>query len=135
MKALVAILFFLFLFCSPLLAQVWTVDDEIDEVEFIVERITRMQQKTDPSSIQYTFYVDKLKYLENRLSLLRQAKDGDVSAGQTLMLNDERCTKLIDFSARLLGISGSSFTDYLRQCNARAKMLNDLSGQTQNEGE
>ena len=133
MKALVTIPFFLFLFSSPLLAQAWTVDDEIDEVEFIVERITRMQQKTDPSSIQYTFYVDKLKYLENRLSLLQEAKDGDVSAGQTLGLNEERCTKLIDFSARILGISDSSFIDYLRQCNARTKMLNELSGLTEKE--
>ena len=127
MKALVTMLFLLFLFSSPIFAQGWTVDDEIDEVEFIVERITRMQQQTDPSSLQHTFYVEKLKSLENRLSLLRQAKDGDVSAGQTLMLNEERCTKLIDFSARLLGISDSSFSDYLRQCNARLKMFNELS--------
>ena len=133
MKAFVTVPFFLFLFSNPLFAQVWTVDDEIHEVGFIIERMTRMQQETDPSSIEHTFYVDKLKYLENRLSLLQESKDGDVSAGQTLMLNEERCTKLIDFSARLLGISGSSFSNYLRQCNARLKMFNELSGLTEKE--
>ena len=133
MKTLVIMLLFLFLFSSPLFAQVWTIDDEIHEVEFIIERMTRMQQQASKSSIEQAFYIKKLHVLEIRLALLQRAKDGDGLAARILLLEEERCTNLIDFSARLLGLRHVEFTRYLDQCNARLKMLGDL-GKKSGEG-
>ena len=131
MKTLVTtfLFLFLFLFGSSLFAQTWTIDEEIHEVEFIIERMTRMQQQAGPSHVEQAFYIKKLHVLDIRLSLLQRAKDGDDLAAQILLHDEERCTNLIDFSARLLGISEAAFTRYLDQCNARLKMLGDLRKQ------
>ena len=126
MKTLVTTFLFLFLFSSPLFAQIWTIDDEIHEVKFIIERMTRMQQQAGQSHMEQAFYIKKLHVLEIRLALLQRAKDGDDLAARILLLDEERCTNLIDFSAQLLGLSEAAFTSYLDQCNARLKMLGDL---------
>ena len=126
MKAIVSALLFLFLFNSPLFAQIWTIDDETQEVELIIERMTRMQQEAGQSHIEQAFFIKKLHVLEIRLALLQRAKGGDSLAARILLHDEERCTNLIDFSARLLGLSEAAFTLYLEQCNARLKMLGDL---------
>ncbi len=109
----------------------WTIDDEIEEVGFIIERMERMQKRAGKSAFEQVFYGKKLLTLDTRLALLRRAKAGDHLAAKILTDHEERCTNLVDFSARLLGIQETEFTAYLDQCNRRLEMLGELSRPSQ----
>lgn len=119
----------------------WTVEDEIAEVKVIIrtakQRHHDFVSKGERSGQTHTrtyqkgkkFEEDILNDLDQWLSDLLLAKQGDHEAALALLKRENRCPQVNRNSPRLLGISPEAFLRYLSQCGTRVKMLLKLEQQ------